>query len=73
MLSSLISVIVFGLVDNRGSVLSLTAARTFEYFILLTIASNCIVLMLDNPLPRGDTTELNQKLVSHVHFFCECK
>lgn len=66
MLDSLTFVIVFPHVDNRNSVLSLTIARTFEYFILLTIASNCIVLTLDKPLPNGDTTELNKNLVSRI-------
>lgn len=37
--------------------------RKFEYFILLTIAANCVVLMLEEPLPNGDTTERNKKLV----------
>ena len=37
--------------------------RKFEYFILLTIAANCVVLMLEEPLPNGDTTDRNKKLV----------
>ena len=37
--------------------------RKFEYFILLTIAANCVVLMLEEPLPNGDTTDRNKQLV----------
>ena len=38
-------------------------SRKFEYFILLTIAANCVVLMLEEPLPNGDTTDRNKQLV----------
>ena len=42
----------------------LTDFRLFEYFILLTIAANCIVLMIATPLPNDDISELNLRLVS---------
>ena len=43
--------------------LSLTKCRIFEYFILLTIATNCVVLMIAKPLPNDDLTKLNAQLV----------
>jgi len=36
----------------------------FEYFILLAIGANCIVLALNTPLPNNDRTDLAQQLVS---------
>jgi hypothetical protein len=45
-------------------VFSLTyISRPFDYFILLTIAANCVVLSLDAPNPAGDSTDLNRQLV----------
>lgn len=41
-------------------------SRLFDYFILLTIAANCVVLLLDAPQPKGDTTDLNRALVSGI-------
>jgi hypothetical protein len=38
--------------------------RPFDYFILLTIAANCVVLSMDAPHPAGDSTDLNRQLVS---------
>ena len=45
-----------------------SSARKFEYFILLTIAANCVVLMLEEPLPKRDTTDRNKKLVWIILF-----
>lgn len=36
----------------------------FEYAVLLTIIANCVVLALEEHLPKGDRTPLAQKLVS---------
>ncbi|XP_065072313.1 voltage-dependent L-type calcium channel subunit alpha-1D-like [Rhopilema esculentum] len=36
--------------------------KIFEYFILLTIATNCVVLMIAKPLPNDDLTKLNAQL-----------
>ena len=36
----------------------------FEYMVLLTIIANCIVLALEEHLPRGDKTPLALQLVS---------
>jgi len=36
----------------------------FEYFILLAIGANCIVLALNTPLPNNDRTDMAQQLVS---------
>ncbi len=36
----------------------------FEYAVLLTIIANCVVLALEEHLPRNDRTELSQTLVS---------
>ncbi|XP_058941350.2 voltage-dependent calcium channel type A subunit alpha-1 isoform X1 [Pocillopora verrucosa] len=44
-------------------------SKKFEYFILLTIAVNCVVLMLDEPLPNGDTTERNEQLEKSEKYF----
>ncbi|XP_073235068.1 voltage-dependent L-type calcium channel subunit alpha-1D-like [Porites lutea] len=44
-------------------------SKKFEYFILLTIAANCVVLMLEEPLPNGDTTERNKKLEKSEMYF----
>ena len=41
--------------------------RAFDYFILLTIAANCVVLLLDAPHPQGDSTDLNRQLVSSIN------
>lgn len=53
---------------------SLTEDKPFEYFILLTIFVNCILLAANTPLPENDKSDLNQKLVSInfeiVRFFC---
>lgn len=43
---------------------SLTEDKPFEYFILLTIFVNCILLAANTPLPNNDKSDLNQKLVS---------
>ena len=43
---------------------SLTEDKPFEYFILLTIFVNCILLAANTPLPNSDKSDLNQKLVS---------
>lgn len=37
----------------------------FEYAVLLTIIANCVVLALEEHLPRGDRTPLAQQLVSY--------
>ncbi|PFX33508.1 Voltage-dependent calcium channel type A subunit alpha-1 [Stylophora pistillata] len=44
-------------------------SKKFEYFILLTIAVNCVVLMLDEPLPNGDTTKRNEQLEKSEKYF----
>ncbi|XP_078367100.1 voltage-dependent L-type calcium channel subunit alpha-1D-like isoform X2 [Oculina patagonica] len=44
-------------------------SKKFEYFILLTIAANCVVLMLEEPLPNGDTTERNKQLEASEKYF----
>ncbi|XP_068707283.1 voltage-dependent calcium channel type A subunit alpha-1-like isoform X2 [Montipora foliosa] len=44
-------------------------SKKFEYFILLTIAANCVVLMLEEPLPKGDTTDRNKKLEKSEMYF----
>lgn len=36
----------------------------FEYAVLLTIIANCVVLALEEHLPKGDKTALAKKLVS---------
>ncbi len=36
----------------------------FEYFILLTIIGNCVVLALEQHLPRNDKKPLSEMLVS---------
>lgn len=38
----------------------------FEYAVLLTIIANCIVLALEEHLPRNDRTPLSQTLVSKI-------
>lgn len=47
---------------------SLTMNRLFEYFILLTIVTNCVVLMIAKPLPNDDISRLNAKLVCKNFF-----
>lgn len=49
---------------------SLTCLTVFEYFILLAIGANCIVLALSTPLPKNDRTDLSVKLVSDWKFRC---
>jgi len=44
-------------------------SKKFEYFILLTIAANCVVLMLEEPLPNGDTTDRNKQLEESEKYF----
>ena len=44
---------------------SLTEDKPFEYFILLTIFVNCILLAANTPLPENDKSDLNIKLVSN--------
>lgn len=44
---------------------SLTEDKPFEYFILLTIFVNCILLAANTPLPEDDKSDLNIKLVSN--------
>jgi len=36
--------------------------KLFEYFILFTIVTNCVVLMIAKPLPNDDISRLNAKL-----------
>lgn len=36
----------------------------FEYFILLTIIGNCVVLAMEQHLPRNDKKPLSEMLVS---------
>ncbi|KAM7445212.1 hypothetical protein ABFA07_006340 [Porites harrisoni] len=43
--------------------------KVFEYFILLAIAANCIVLALNTPLPEEDRTELSMKLEKAELYF----
>ena len=43
---------------------SLTEDKPFEYFILLTIFVNCILLAANKPLPKEDKSDLNVELVS---------
>lgn len=43
--------------------ISLTETKPFEYFILLTIFVNCILLAANTPLPKGDKSDLNIELV----------
>lgn len=43
---------------------SLTEDKPFEYFILLTIFVNCILLAANKPLPKKDKSDLNVELVS---------
>uniref|UniRef100_A0A7M5WIZ7 Voltage-dependent calcium channel alpha-1 subunit IQ domain-containing protein n=2 Tax=Clytia hemisphaerica TaxID=252671 RepID=A0A7M5WIZ7_9CNID len=40
----------------------ITGNKIFDYFMLITIMANCIVLMAAEPLPENDTVELNKKL-----------
>uniref|UniRef100_A0A182W0Z1 Voltage-dependent calcium channel type A subunit alpha-1 n=1 Tax=Anopheles minimus TaxID=112268 RepID=A0A182W0Z1_9DIPT len=43
----------------------------FEYAVLLTIIANCVVLALEEHLPRGDKTVLAQKLeLTESYFLC---
>ena len=43
----------------------LTEDKPFEYFILLTIFVNCILLAANTPLPEEDKSDLNVTLVSY--------
>lgn len=47
----------------------LVNSKPFDYFILLTIAANCVVLLFDAPQPEGDATDLNKKLESSEMYF----
>ena len=38
----------------------------FEFVVLVTIIANCVVLALEEHLPKGDRTPLAQKLVSNA-------
>lgn len=40
----------------------------FEWFILGTIFANCIVLAMDEHLPRKDKTPISQMLVNNLFF-----
>ena len=41
----------------------------FEYMVLMTIIANCIVLALEEHLPKRDKTPLAVKLVRlYIHF-----
>ncbi|XP_048580456.1 voltage-dependent N-type calcium channel subunit alpha-1B isoform X2 [Nematostella vectensis] len=44
-------------------------SKFFETSILLIIAANCIVLILDTPLPKGDSTDLNKTLEQAEYVF----
>ncbi|XP_057298022.1 voltage-dependent L-type calcium channel subunit alpha-1S-like isoform X2 [Hydractinia symbiolongicarpus] len=50
--------------DNiiRKSCKRIVENKVFEYFMLLTIAANCVVLMIATPLPNDDTSTLNKRL-----------
>ncbi|XP_020626974.1 voltage-dependent R-type calcium channel subunit alpha-1E-like isoform X3 [Orbicella faveolata] len=41
---------------------TIVESKPFEYFILLTIFVNCILLAANTPLPNNDKSDLNQKL-----------
>lgn len=44
-------------------------SKVFEYFILLAIGANCIVLALSTPLPKNDRTDLSVKLDNSEYYF----
>ncbi|XP_068695384.1 voltage-dependent calcium channel type A subunit alpha-1-like isoform X1 [Montipora foliosa] len=44
-------------------------SKVFEYFILLAIGANCIVLALSTPLPENDRTDLSVKLDDSEYYF----
>ena len=50
--------------DFELALYSLTEDKPFEYFILLTIFVNCILLAANTPLPGKDKSDLNKKIVS---------
>ncbi|OUC46913.1 transporter, cation channel family protein [Trichinella nativa] len=56
---------------KRGDEISLTASffTPFEYFILMTIIANCIVLALDQHLPHNDKMPLSLKLEATEPYF----
>ncbi|XP_068694848.1 voltage-dependent calcium channel type A subunit alpha-1-like isoform X3 [Montipora foliosa] len=43
---------------------AIVESKPFEYFILLTIFVNCILLAANQPLPKDDKSDLNVKLES---------
>nr|XP_058951235.1 voltage-dependent N-type calcium channel subunit alpha-1B-like isoform X1 [Pocillopora verrucosa]XP_058951236.1 voltage-dependent N-type calcium channel subunit alpha-1B-like isoform X1 [Pocillopora verrucosa]XP_058951237.1 voltage-dependent N-type calcium channel subunit alpha-1B-like isoform X1 [Pocillopora verrucosa]XP_058951238.1 voltage-dependent N-type calcium channel subunit alpha-1B-like isoform X1 [Pocillopora verrucosa] len=48
---------------------SIVVSKVFEYFILLAIGANCIVLALNTPLPKNDRTDMAQQLEAAEYYF----
>ncbi|XP_022780550.1 voltage-dependent N-type calcium channel subunit alpha-1B-like isoform X2 [Stylophora pistillata] len=48
---------------------SIVVSKVFEYFILLAIGANCIVLALNTPLPNNDRTDMAQQLEDAEYYF----
>ena len=42
------------------------AMQTFDMFILMAIVVNCVMMAMSAPLPKGDTNQLNNKIVSNT-------
>ena len=61
---------VFGLKNPlRKKLIEIVEWKIFEGFILLAICGTCLCLAVFQPMPNGDTTAVNEFLVSLVHRF----
>jgi hypothetical protein len=61
---------VFGLKNPvRKKLIEIVEWKIFEGFILLAICGTCLCLAVFQPMPNGDTTAVNEFLVSRVRRF----
>ena len=47
----------------RKACVAISTSKVFDFFIILTIATNCVIMGLNTPLPAGDKSNINNNLV----------
>ena len=49
----------------RRACVAISTSKTFDSFIMLAIAVNCVLMAMNAPLPNEDKSSLNNKLVRY--------
>ena len=47
----------------RKACVAISTSKVFDFFIILTIATNCVIMGLNTPLPKDDMSNINNNLV----------